>query len=523
MATTTAITVNTPTMNNLRIARNAIYLYARMIVNMIVGIFSMRIMLDALGVEDYGLQAVAGSVLGMFSILIDGLGTSTSRFITFELGRGDLRRINDTFCTAMLVFIGMAATMVILGETIGLWILTNHLNIPEGREHAAMVVYQLSILGVAINIPQAPYSAIMIAHEKFNISAYLSLFGSFTRLGILYYVAQSSLDHLILYQILMSILGICTLLFSRIYCIRHFHESKFHLRFNRELFRPMLTFSVWETFGAVNRTLKGTGYQMVLNMFHGVALNAAIGIGSTVSGAVTGLAFTVTSAFKPTIVKLFAGNDFHGMKESIHNATLISMVLYGIFAIPLLVELDFVMALWLKDIPKLSRELCAIQLILNTILMGYLVCAESLKSMGRNRGVNLLQCCDSILAISAVTLLLYLGASPLWACTAFHIGLITNFACTMWLMSRRTGWRFVRRLLDRTIGRVLLTEIAVYIILSAVHHLMGPSLLTLITVCALSVILFVIISLAWILEPNQSAILLLYMRSRLRWNQTPAA
>lgn len=500
---------------NVRIARNAIYLYARMIVNMIVGIFSVRIMLEALGVEDYGLQGVAGGVLGMFTLLIDGLGTSTSRFITYELGRGDPKRINDTFCTAMLVFIGMAATIVILGETVGLWMLTNKLNIPEGREHAAMVVFQLSVLGAAMGIPQAPYSAIMIAHEKFNVSAYLSLFSTFARLGILYYVAQSSLDHLILYQVMMFVLGIGTLLFSRIYCIRNFPEAKFRFHFDRELFKPMLSFSAWETFGAINRTLKGTGYQMVLNMFHGVTLNAAIGIGSTVSGAVTSLAFTVTSAFKPTIVKLFASDNFDGMKESIHNATLISMVLYGIFAMPLLVELDFVMELWLTEIPELSRELCAIQLVLNTILMGYLVCAESLKSMGRNQGVNILQCCDSVLAMTAVTVILFLGINPLWACTAYHIGLFTNFGFTMWLLSRRTGKRFVLHILHRAVGRVLLAELAVFIILSMVHNLMGPSILTLIVVCALSIILFGFITLQWLLEPHHSASLKLYLRTRI--------
>lgn len=491
-----------------RVARNAIYLYARMIVNMLVGIFSVRIMLDALGVDDYGLQAVAGGVLGMFTLIVEGLGTSTSRYITYELGRGDPRRLNDTFCTAMLVFIAMAAVIVVLGETVGLWFLTHKLNIPAGREHAAMVVFQLSVTGAAVNIPQAPYSAVMLAHEKFNISAYLSLFSSFARLGLLYYVARSSLDHLILYQWGMFAISMSTLLFSRIYCTRHFPESRFRLRFDSSIFRPMLTFSIWETFGAINRTLKGTGYQMVLNMFHGVALNAAIGIGTTVSGAVTGLSYTVSAAFKPTIVKLFAGNDINGMKASIHNATLISMVLYGIFAIPLLVELDFVMNLWLNDIPPLSRELCAIQLILNTILMAYLVCAESLKSMGHNRGVNILQLVDALVAMSAVFVLLYLRRPPLWACTAYNMGLIVNLVLTLWLLMRRTGLKFVTGIIDRALIRVLLTEILVYLILQWLHDLMGPSLITLATVSLMSILLFSTAALLWILPPAVSRELL---------------
>lgn len=507
----------------INVARNAIYLYARMIINMIVGIFSVRIMLEALGVDDYGLQAVAGGVLGMFTLIVDGLGTSTSRYITYELGRGDRRRLNDTFCTSMFVFIGMAAVIVLLSETVGLWILTHKLNIPAGREDAAMAVFQLSVLGAAISIPQAPYSAVMLAHERFNVIAYLSLFGSFARLGVLYIVAQSSLDHLILYQVCMFAIGVLSLIFSRIYCSRHFPESKFRLHFDRRLFRPMLTFSAWETFGAINRTLKGTGYHMVLNIFHGVTLNAAIGIGTTVSGAVTGLAFSVTSAFKPTIVKLFAGNNIDGMKESIHNATLISMVLYGIFAIPLLVELDFVMALWLKEIPELSRELCAIQLILNTILMTYLVCAESLKSMGHNRGVNILQLVDGIVSLGAAGLLLMCGMHPLWACTAYNIGLIVNFIVTIWLLSRHTGRGFVMRILDRSVVRVLIAEFTIFLLLTLVHNAMGPSFLTLVTVCLLSVLLFGIATLYWILPSTQARILRGYLLSKLMFRPDEAA
>lgn len=503
-----------------RIAKNAIYLYARMIVNMIVGIFSVRIMLDALGVDDYGIQAVAGGLLGMFTLIVDGLGTSTSRYITYELGRGDSRRLNDTFCTAMLVFMAMAVVIVLLGETVGLWMLVHKLNIPAGREHAAMIVFQLSVLGAAVSIPQAPYSAIMLAHEKFNVTAYLSLFASFARLGALYLVAQSSLDHLILYQVLMFVIGLVSLLFNRAYCVRHFPEARFRMHFDRTLFRPMLTFSAWETFGAVNRTLKGTGYQMVLNMFHGVTLNAAIGIGTTVSGAVTGLAFTVSSAFKPTIVKLFAGNNLDGMRDSIHNATMISMVLYGIFAMPLLVELEFVMALWLNEIPALSRELCAIQLILNTLLMAYLVCAESLKSMGHNRGVNILQFVDSLTAMTAVFLLLFFGFHPLWACTAYNLGLIVNLVFTLWLLSRRAGRQIVLRILDRAILRVLFTETIVYLILSWAHNVMGPSLLTLLTVCTLSVILFAAATLLWILPSAQARDLIAYILSKIPGNKT---
>ncbi len=184
------------------------------------------------------------------------------------------------------------------------------------------------------------------------------------------------------------------------------------------------------------------------------------------------------------------------------------MVLYGIFAIPLLVELDFVMNLWLNDIPPLSRELCTIQLILNTILMAYLVCAESLKSMGHNRGVNILQLVDALVAMSAVFVLLYLRRPPLWACTAYNMGLIVNLVLTLWLLMRRTGLKFVMGIIDRALIRVLLTEILVYLILQWLHDLMGPSLITLATVSLMSILLFSTAALLWILPPAVSRELL---------------
>ncbi len=501
---------------NLRIAKNAVYLYARTIVSMIVGIFSVRVMLEALGVEDYGLLNVAGGVLGMFAFLIESLGTSTSRYITFELGRGDLKRINDTFCTSMFIFVGIAVLMVILGETVGLWMLRTKLVIPEGRETAAEWVFHLSVLGAAIGIPQAPYNACMTAHEKFNISAYLSLYSSFGRLGILYLVSVSSFDHLIYYVILNFALGLTTLIYSRWYCISHFPEAKFHWKFDKELLKPMLKFSFWEIFGSISRILKGTGFNMVINMFFGVAINAAIGIGNTVAGAVTSLAFTVTSAFKPGMVKQYARNDFGQFKESLVNASLISMILYGVFGVPLLVELNYVMSIWLTEIPEYSREICVIQLLSNTILMVTLVTAESLKSMGHNMGINLVQCLHGFVTLSLVLLVLYLGYSPVVACLVFNLGALWYFIGSCYLVGKRTGWKYIIRLIYNTVFKVLIVEAIVYIILLNIHRIMGESFATLITNCVLSVILFIILSSRFLIPKEQQAQLIAYIKSQYR-------
>lgn len=508
---------------NLRIAKNALYLYTRTIVNMVVGIFTVQIMLDALGVDDYGLQAVAGCGTALFSFLIQVLGTSISRFITYELGRGDMKRLNETFNTAMVLFTGMGIFMAIVAETVGMYVLHHQLQVPEGRMWAAEWLIHFSALGAIVGMPQGPYGAVFTAHERFNVSAAVSLFGTFARLGILLLVRESGFDHLILYTVLMFVLSLGTMVFMRVYCIRNFPETKLHLMFRMDILRPMMGFSFWELFGSIGRTLKGTWYPMIINIYHGVRLNAAIGIGSTLSGAVTGMAFTVTGAFKPGIVKLFASHHIEDMKTAILTSTQLSMILYGVFAVPLLAQLDYVMLIWLKDVPELSRELCLLQLLINTVLMAYLVPAESLKSMGKNKGVNIMQIVETFLFTGGMSLVLFLGAPPIWACLTFELGILFNVVGTLWLVRRRLGNAFVMTLVRHSVIKVLFAEVAIYAILHLVSRVMGQSFITLVIVCALSVILFCVAAMTWLFDRQQREALRIFLRSYLPFMRTRAA
>lgn len=507
---------------NLRIAKNALYLYSRSIISMVVGIFSVRIMLEALGVEDYGLQAVAGGVLAVFSFFVGALGTSISRFITFELGRGDSDRLRDTFSTAMVVYCSIALSVVIIGETVGLWFLHNKLVIPEGREHAAEWVFHLSVLSAAIGIPQAPYCACMVAHEKFNVTSMMGLVQELAKVGIIYWVSISSFDRLIHYSTINFLMGIGSLLFIRYYSIKHFPEARIKIGFKYDLFKPMLAFSFWEMLGGLSRMLKGSGFNMVINMFFGVVINAAIGIGNTVAGAVTGLAFTVTSAFKPGIVKHYARNDLKAFKEGVSTASLISMTLYGVFAVPLLVEHQYVLHLWLKEVPEYAAEICVIQLVFNAILMATLVGAESLKSMGKNAGINVVQCVDGVITISSVALVLYLGYSPLVACAVFNIGLLFYFGSTCYLLGKHVGWGYIWEFFSRGVLKVLVAEAFTFMILYTVHQLLGDSFITLVINCMLSVICFGALAMTILLPKAQQQQIKAYLRSRYNLSRTAA-
>lgn len=481
---------------------------------MAAGIFTVRFMLEALGVDDYGLQNVAGGVLGVFSFVIMAMGTSTSRFLTFELGRGEASRLRATFATSVCVFTALAGVLLLIGETAGLWWVAHGLNVPAGREGAAMIVYQLSVAGVVLTLPTTPYSACLTAHERFNIPSAINLLSTGVRLGVIMLLRHAPGDHLVLYSLAIFIWNLLSTAFLVVYCRRNFAETRGRLRPERELLRPMLRFSFWELFGTLGYTLKGPWFQMVINYFHGVAINAVIGIGLTVSGAVTGLAFTLSSAFKPVITKRFAASDLGGMKESVLLSTMLCMVLYGMIGLPLMVELHYVMELWLTDVPAYSYEICLIQLVLNIPVMAYLIPAETLKSMGFNKGINLLQVAEGALVLAAVWAVCLAGWSPVSACAVFRGGILVNFILTLLLLRRRVGGEFVSLLLSRSVGRVVLAEAVIFGILRSVTALLSPGPVRLVAVCMLSVVLFGAVTTLWLLSPAQKDSLRGLLRSR---------
>ncbi len=491
-----------------KVARNALFLYLRSIVNMVVGIFTVRVMIEALGVDDYGLQSVAGGVLALFSFLTATIGTSTSRFLTFELGRGDLEKMNNTFGTAMVIYSWLAVVMVLLGETFGLWVVTHELNIPPGRETAAMVVFQLSVLGMAIGLPQAPYGAVLTAYERFDIMAWASLISTFLRLGILYLICMVGGDHLIIYSVAMFIVSVGNLLFSIWFVRTRYPHIRFRRHLDRTALRPMLRYSAWEIFGLMGMTLKGPWFQTLINIVYGVAVNAAMGIGMTVSGAVTGLSFTLSSAFKPSITKNYAARGVEGMRDSVVTSTMLCMLLYGVVGVPLIVELPYVMHLWLTDVPEYAEAICMAQLVLNVVLMAYLIPAEALKSMGNNKGLNLMQCVEGGLVLLLVWVSSrWLGASPVVASIIFRAGITVNFAVTLWLLARHTDMALIRRIMWRPITVVIGIEVAAWAILSSLSALMEPGIVRLVAVCAGSIVLFTVMAYLCVFDRNQRAMM----------------
>ena len=346
-----------------RIAKNAVMLYIRMFFTMIVGLYTSRVVLNTLGVEDYGTYGVVGGVVAMLGFLNASMSGATSRFLTFELGRGDKKRLADTFSSALIVHIGIALIVFVLAETVGLWFLTHKLVIPEGRMTAAHWVYQLSILSAMLGITQVPYNATIIAHEKMDVYAYVEILNVTLKLLIVYLLTIGNFDKLILYATLVFAVSALIMMVYRIYCIRHFSESHFHWTWDKTILTPLISFSGWNLYGNMGGIFHQQGTNFVINFFFGVVMNAAVSIGLTVANTVSQFASNVMIAFRPQIIKKYSVGDKEGMSALTILAIKIIMFIYCLVAIPVFIEVHNLLEIWLVDVPEHSAVLCRLFLI----------------------------------------------------------------------------------------------------------------------------------------------------------------
>lgn len=349
--------------NKKRIAKNTIALYVRMFVNLIVSLYTSRVVLATLGIEDYGIYGVVGGIVGMFSFLNAAQSGATSRFLTYEMGKGDKQKLKDTFSSALIVHVIIAFVVVILAETIGVWFLENKLVIPEERMHAARWVLQLSIISSVFVITQVPYNATIIAHEKMDVYAYVEMLHVFLKLGIVYLLMIVDIDKLILYAALVLMVTLLITVIYMLYCIFHYEEVSLRFIWDKGIIKSLLSFSGFNLFGNMGGIFNLQGTNFVVNMFFGVTYNAAVGVATTVSGAIEGFASNVLTAFRPQITKDYAREDYHGFEKYIDMAIKVILIIYCLVAIPAFIEMDKILSLWLKEVPICANIFCRLMLI----------------------------------------------------------------------------------------------------------------------------------------------------------------
>lgn len=349
--------------NKKRIAKNTLFLYLRSLLSLIVGLYTSRVVLNTLGVEDYGIYGLVGGCVAMFTFLNSSMAGATSRFLTFELGREDFERLRNTFSSSIIVHLLLGIVIALLSETIGMWFLLNKLVIPEGRMLAAQIVLHTSVAGILVSICIVPLSGCIVAHEHFNIYAYLELLNSFLKLGIVYLLTVAPFDRLVFYTFLQ--LGVTTLItfINLFYCLKHFPETHFRFVYDKPILKSLLSFSGWDLFGNMSVTARDQGMNFIINMFFGVVYNAAASVALTVQGAIMSFCSNIIAAFRPQVVKQYSVGNYESSISLLYSSAKLSSLLLAIISVPFFFEMDTIMVWWLKNPPQYASLFCRILLI----------------------------------------------------------------------------------------------------------------------------------------------------------------
>ncbi len=348
--------------NNKRIAKNTLMLYIRMLFLMVISLYTSRVILHALGVEDYGVYNAVAGFVAMFSMFSSSISGAISRYITFALGQGDKEKQRNVFNTSIVIQLTISAIVVILVEAIGVWFLNAHMTIPEERITAANWVLQFALITFVINLWSTPYNAAIIAHERMGAFAFIGIFEGCSNLVVAFLVMGSSLDGLILYAGLMCLVAFMTRIFYNIYCKRHFEECIFKWTFDKQLFKEMFGFAGWNFIGATSGLLRDQGVNLLFNVFNGPAVNAARGLASQVQTAVTKFSHNFYVAVQPQITKSYANNDVNESHNLVLRSSRLAFFLLSAMIIPLVTETDFILQIWLKEVP--SHTVAFVQIIL---------------------------------------------------------------------------------------------------------------------------------------------------------------
>ena len=386
--------------NSKRIAKNTAFLYFRMILVLFVSIYTTRVVLNALGVVDYGINNVVAGFVSMFTFLNTSMANGIQRFYNFTLGKKTEGNITSVYNTAFQIQAVLAFIILLLLETVGMWYMYNEMQIPAERFGTALWVFQFAVASTVLLIMQAPYASAVMAYERMNYYAYVGIFDVLIKLLIAYLLTKSNSDRLLLYGFLHFVTSLIHFLMYYVYAKINFKDLKFEFTVHKELFKPMLSFSGWNIFGTFAYMLKGQGLNLLLNSFFGVVINSARGVSNMIMSALQGFQSNVVIAFRPQIVKSYAAGNFQYVKTLFYSLSKISFLMLTILSVPVILELDYILKIWLGDtIPEYTKSFTVL-ILLNMIISSLTTpLSQVVHATGKMKTYQL---CTSIIVCSIV-------------------------------------------------------------------------------------------------------------------------
>jgi len=410
--------------NNRKIAKNATLLTFRMVLATIIGLYTSRVVFEQLGDINYGIYGVVAGCLGFMGFLTASMAGASSRFITYAIGQGKEEEISGIFNSSLRIHCVVAIIVVLVGETVGVWLLNNILNIPTDRLFAAHWVLQFTILSAAIMITQVPYTAVIMAYEKMNVYAWIELLSVFSKLLIVYLISISSFDKLITYAFLLFLVCTATTAVYRIYCTRTFSISRIQKLKNCEAIRAIAKFSVMDIYGNIGSTMNSQGIVYAINIYFGVVYNAAATLANTVNGILMSLTTNIAVAFKPQIIKQFSIGNLVEMKDVMCNSVKFTLVATAMLAVPFIFEADYVLKLWLGTIPEYGPEFLRIILILSFFTFINSVCNVAIHATGNIKYLTFINGSVFMILPIVIFFLFHLGLNAMTAYLVEIVGTI---------------------------------------------------------------------------------------------------
>ena len=394
-----------------------------MFINMGISLYTSRIILNVLGTSDYGIYGIVGSVVVIFTFVNASLSAATSRFITFHMGKNDIKQLKIIFNTALWLHLGLALFIILALEIIGVWFLNNKLVIPQERMYAANWLLQFSVISSTLGIIKVPFNATIISHERFDFFAYMSILGSLLKLAIIFMIPLFPYDKLIVYSALLLCVGILMITIDIIYCKYNFKETKITYIYDKKTSKAMLSFSGWSFYSNMCFTGRTQGTNFLLNIFGGTTINAAAGLATTTLNVMEQFATNLISASRPQIIKNYAQQNYKGMVELLVQTSILANTLYILIAIPFISEIDYILQLWLINVPPFMKGFCVFLILGEYISLNNNINYVVLQASSKIRNYCILAGSTSIMVIPILYIVFKNGGSFY---SAYGIPIISN-------------------------------------------------------------------------------------------------
>ena len=471
--------------NNKRIAKNTLLLYFRMLLMMFVTLFTSRVVLDKLGVTDYGIYNVVGGVVAMLGFLNSSMSNAVQRYLSFEIGKNNEAGVNRIFNVSLFAHAGIAVFVFVVMEIVGVWYLNTHMNIPAERMDAANWVLQCSIFTTLFTIVQVPYNAIIISKEQMGIYAYISILEVVLKLLVVYMLAIGNFDKLKLYSVLIMVVTIGIMRIYRFYCTRKYKEAKFKFIKDWNLLKQIVGFASWNMLGELAWVFTGQGVNIILNSFFGPVVNAARGLAEQVNGAVNRFVANFQTAVNPQLIKNYASDQLGEMKTLLFRSTRFSYYLLLALSLPIILKMDFILHLWLKEVPDYTTGFCQLVLVSSLVSTLSNLLAQVARAYGKIRNYQIIVSIFLFLNFPLSYIVLKFGGSPLST-------MFVNIGINAMLLFVRL--RLTNRMIQMTYGSfmrnvlfpvIIVTAVALVIPLT-IYFMLDNSIISFIIVCLVS-------------------------------------